>query len=153
MKILVPFSELLKNYEYREQIVRMLRAEEGVDSLNLQDDHPTIMFGPKVEDLSDSVYVTPFYISLRIHDLYLHNDMLDSGSSHNLIPKVIMDNLGLDITIPYKDLFSFDSDKFKCIGLIKDLVVSLHQLPEKSVVMDVVVADVPPKFGMLLSRS
>ena len=37
--------------------------------------------------------------------------------------------------------------------LIKDLVVSLHQMPEKSVVMDVVVADVPVKFGMLLSRS
>jgi hypothetical protein len=31
-------------------------------------------------------------------------------------------------------------------------VVSLFQLPMKSVVMDIVVADVPPKFGMLLSR-
>ena len=39
------------------------------------------------------------------------------------------------------------------MGLIKDLVVSLHQIPEKSVVMDIVVADVPPKFGMLFSRS
>ena len=38
-------------------------------------------------------------------------------------------------------------------GLIKDMVVSLHQIPEKNLVMDVVVADIPPKFGMLLSRS
>ena len=29
------------------------------------------------------------------------------------------------------------------MGLIKDLVVSLHQIPKKSVVMDIVVADVP----------
>ena len=34
--------------------------------------------------------------------------------------------------------------------VIKDLVVTLFQLPMKSVVMDIVVADVPPKFGMLL---
>ena len=33
------------------------------------------------------------------------------------------------------------------------MVVFLHQIPEKSLVMDVVVANVPPKFGMLLSRS
>jgi ribonuclease HI len=34
----------------------------------------------------------------------------------------------------------------------KDLVVSLFQLPMKSVVMDIVVVDAPPKFGMFLSR-
>ena len=33
------------------------------------------------------------------------------------------------------------------------MVVSLAQLPMKSVIMDVVVADITPKFGLLLSRS
>jgi hypothetical protein len=32
------------------------------------------------------------------------------------------------------------------------MVVSLEHLPMKSVVMDIVVVDIPPKFGMLLSR-
>ena len=50
-------------------------------------------------------------------------------------------------------MFSFDSREIKCLGLIKDLVVILHQIPEKCLIMDVVVVDVPPKFGMLLSRS
>ena len=85
--------------------------------------------------------------------MFLHNAMFDSGASHNLIPKIVMDSLGLDITRPYKDLYLFHSRELKYLGLIKDLVVSLHQIPEKSLVMDVVVADVPPKFGMLLSRS
>jgi hypothetical protein len=69
----------------------MLKVEETVDSLNLTDDHPTIMFGPRVESV-DGDEVHPFYISLKVHDLILHNTML--GSSHNLMPKVIMDNLG-----------------------------------------------------------
>ena len=40
----------------------------------------------------------------------------------------------------------------KCLGLIKDLAITLTQLPMKSMMMDIVVEDVPPKFGMLLSR-
>jgi ribonuclease HI len=79
--------------------------------------------------------------------------MLDSGASHNVMPKLIMERLGLQITRPYGDLYSFDSRKVKCMGMIKDLVVSLAQVPVKSVLMDVVIADIPPKYGMLLSRS
>jgi hypothetical protein len=78
---------------------------------------------------------------------------MDSGASHNLMPKIVMEELGLEVTKAYHDLYSFDSRRVQCLGFIKDLVVSLFQLPMKSVVMDVVVADVPPKFGMLLSRS
>ena len=33
------------------------------------------------------------------------------------------------------------------------MVITLTQLPAKSLVMDVIVADIPIKFGMLLSRS
>ena len=69
------------------------------------------------------------------------------------MPKMIMEKLGLEVTRPYKDLFSFDSNKVKCLGLIKYLAVSLAQIPSKSLVMDVVVTDIPPKFRMLLSRS
>ena len=111
------------------------------------------MFGPWVQTSLKSGDIPPFYISLTIHDMYLRNAMLDSGASHNLMPKKVMECLGLDITRPYKDLYSFDSRGVKCLGIIKDMVVSLHQIPENNIVMDVVVADVPPKFGMLLSRS
>ena len=31
--------------------------------------------------------------------------------------------------------------------------LNLSQLPSKSIVMDIVVADIPPKFGLLLSHS
>ena len=65
----------------------------------------------------------------------------------------VIEILGLEITRPYKDLYSFDSKRVKCLGLIKDMVVSLNNFPSKIVVMDVVVADIPPKFGILLSRS
>ena len=68
------------------------------------------------------------------------------------MPKSVMEALNLDITRPYKDLFSFDSSQVKCLGLIKYPCVTLVQCPEKSIVTDIVVADISPKYGMLLSR-
>ena len=96
--------------------------------------------------------VPPFYLSLRIHQFILHNSMLDSGASHNLMPKAIMERLGLDIARSIM-ICTLDFGKVHCLGIIKDLVVYLDQILAKNVLMDVAVADIPPRFGMLFSRS
>lgn len=82
-----------------------------------------VIFGPHVEELDPST--APFYMTLGIHDLLFHNCMLDSRASHNLIPLEVMEQIGLQITRHYKDLYSFDSKRVKCLGMIKDLVVNL----------------------------
>ena len=92
-------------------------------------------------------------MSFNVHEMVFHNAMLDSGASHNLMPKGVVGSLRLEIIRPYKDLYSFDSKMVKCLGLIKDMVVSLAKLPSKTVVMDVVVADIPPIFRVFFSRS
>ena len=125
-------------------------TQTSIDYVNLQGDKPAVVLSPMIKPANNnSPY---FYFSLTIHDKILHNCLLDTGASHNLMPKSIMEELGLDITTSYHDLFSFDSRKVKCLGLIKDLAITLTSLPVKSMMMDIVVADVPSKFGMLLSR-
>jgi len=153
LKISIPLSELAKHDVYRQQIKRSLQIPENRDVVNVLDDQLELLFGPKVNGKTTNGGVLPFYVNLNIHDKVLHNEMFDSGASHNLMPKSVMEKLDLDITRPYKDLFSFDSSQVRCLGLIKDLCVSLVQYPTKTILMDVVVADIPPKYGMLLSRS
>jgi hypothetical protein len=146
--------ELAKNPVYQKQITKMINfsnLESQSNVINLEDDKPNITFGPHFEGARDTI--APFYITLKVHDRLLHNCMLDSGASHNVMPKSIMDRLGLEITKPYGDLYSFDSRRVKCMGMIKDLVVSLAQIPVKKFLMDVVVTDIPPKYGLLLYRS
>ena len=123
-----------------------------LNSLNLEDDNPTFLFGLCAEDCADED-IPPLYISVNSHNSIIHNAMYGSGDSHNMMPRIIMEELGLEVTRPYRDIFSFDSNKVRCLRLIKYLVVSLAQIPAKNLVMDVVVADIPPNFGMLLSRS
>jgi ribonuclease HI len=154
IKIPIPLVELMKNDMFKRDILRTLDPQSvshSADILNIYDNKPTITLGPMVEDRDESF--PPFYISLNIHEKTLHNCLLDSSASHNLMPKAVMDELGLEITKPYHDLFSFDSRKVKCLGMIKDLAVTLTQASMKTMVMDIVVADIPPKFGCLLSRS
>jgi hypothetical protein len=103
-----------------------------------------------VEDKDDSS--PPFYTSLNIQDKVLHNCLMDSGASHNLMPKIVMEELGLEVTKDYHNLYSFDSRRVQCLRVIKYLVVSLFQLPMMSVVMEIIVADVSPKFDTMLSR-
>ena len=153
LKIVVSLLELAKHNVYKIQISRSLKISVNEDSVNVFDDQPELIFGLGVNGKTVEGEVPPFYIGLHIHDKVLHSAMFYSGASHNLIPKSIMDRLDLDITKPYKDLFSFDSSQVKCLGLIKDVCVSLVQYPAKTILMDIVVADIPPKYGMLLSRS
>ena len=153
INISVPLTELVTQDVYKFQVLKALNIEENNDSINLNDDHLALLFGPKIEGKFQEGVVPPFYVSLNNHDKILHNAMHDSGASHNLMPKVIMEKLDLEITRPYKDLYSFYSSRVNFMGLIKDICVNLTQIPAKCMVMDVVVADVPPKYGMLLSRS
>ena len=99
----------------------------------MADDAPTIVFGSKIENV-DGEEAPPFHQILNIHDMIVHNAMIDSGASHNLMPKGVVESLGLKATKPYKDLYSFDSRKVKCIGLIKDMVVTLTKMPSNIVV-------------------
>jgi hypothetical protein len=46
----------------------------------------------------------PFYTSLNIHDKVFHNCLMDSGESHNRMPNIVMEELGLEITKYYHDL-------------------------------------------------
>lgn len=92
----------------------------------------------------------PFYITLLINDMLLHNCMIDSGASTNVMSLKVMNQLGLRTTRPYRNACAMDSRDIKVCGLIKDLHFKLAVYPDISIFMDVVVIDVPDSWGMLL---
>ena len=123
-KIQVPLTELVKTPAYQREITEFINISQNVninDIVNLQENKPVVVFGSHVEEVDSST--RPFYIYLLVHDLLLHNCMFDSGASHNLMPLSVMKQLNLQVTKPYKDLYSFDSHKVKCLGAIKDVLV------------------------------
>ena len=80
------------------------------DIISLQDEKLAVSFGPTSYMIHETV--PPFYVTLKTNDSMLYNCILDSGASHNLMPKTIMDHLKLDITRSYHDLYTFDYKGF-----------------------------------------
>ena len=91
-------TELATQHAYRAQILKALNIEDSNDTVNFNNDQPELIFGPKIEGKFQEGVVPPFFVSLNVHEKILHNAMHDSGASHNLMPKVIMERLGLEIT-------------------------------------------------------
>ena len=83
------------------------------DIVNLQDENPTIVFGPQSD--VKTYFPPPFYITMLVHDKMLHNCFLDSDASHSLMPKEVMEPLELSITKPFHDIYAFNSRDLKCI--------------------------------------
>ena len=113
----MPLIELVKNESFKRSILEVLEPKSiqaSTNYVNLQDDRPAVILNPMIENCEDSS--PSFYVSLNIRNKILHNCLLDTRASDNLMPKAVMDELGLDITKPYHGLFPFDSRKVKCLG-------------------------------------
>ena len=85
-------SELAKIPAYMKQIGNTLKLNNPnsqSDTINNVDESPEIELGHVVDE--EMNYIPPFYITMCLHGNLIHNCMLDSGASHNLIPKVIME--------------------------------------------------------------
>jgi hypothetical protein len=64
----------------------------------------------------------------------------------------VMEQLNLRISRPYHNVCAMDSREIEVHGLIQDLRVHLAVFPDISIMMDIVVIDVPDTWVMLLSR-
>lgn len=141
IKIFVPVLELLKIISQRAYFFRALgMVQQKDDRINHQDEEI------KLKDIN--CYMTNenhelFFLILDINDRLLHNCMLDSDASKNVMTKKVMEQLNLRISRPYHIICSMESRKVEVLGVVKDLQVTLVDYPYKIITMDIVVIDAP----------
>ena len=81
----------MKNEPFKKSIMKVMETTSSsvyFDVIRSKDENPAITLGPHIEDGSHASI--PFYTSLNVHDNILHNYLMDSGASHNVMPKVVM---------------------------------------------------------------
>jgi len=57
IRIHVPLSEMVKHEDFKKSLSKLLQSEPSyypTDSINLQDEKPTVILGPMVEGIDDS---------------------------------------------------------------------------------------------------
>ena len=96
--------------------------------------------------------VEPFFLSILVNGKTLKNCMIDSGASSTIMPFEIMKELGLKVDTTQGRCCAMDKREVIVIGTINALPYRLTACPNKELTMSVLVVDIPPQYGMLLSR-
>jgi hypothetical protein len=151
-KMLVPVSEIMKIPSQREKLLKAIdcpsQKKVDIPPATTYQDAPVILQNMDRGNKKNR----PFFLSLLVDDFILHNCMLDSGATSNVMTKKVMEQLNLRVSRPYHNIYAMDSWTIEVHGLIKGLQVHLAAFPDIMIDMDIVVIDVPDTWGMLLSR-
>jgi hypothetical protein len=144
MHVNVPLKEAIKIPTIKDRFNKFFAGTPETEDppIMLQANHFRIHYGDN----------PPFFMTLQMNDKYLNNCMLDTGAGANMMSLKVMQQMGLKVTRPYKNVCGFESRSVPTHGVIEDLEVRLKEFPEKVVYIDIIVVDVPDVWGMLLSR-
>lgn len=172
MTIKVTLLEMMRIEDHR---LRALDWENGVSSIEVQemsrsDKHvasledtldnkneeivskiPQIFLDTNVVNIASGI-VDPFFLSLMINGKILKNCMIDYGASNTVMLVEIMKSLGLKVDTPHGRCQAMDSREVPVTGTIKVFPYKLVAYLDKQLTMSVLVVDIPPQYGMLLSR-
>jgi hypothetical protein len=144
MHVNVPLKEAVKIPSIKECFNTFFSgtAEPMDPPIMLQADHFRIQYGEN----------PPFFMTLMMNNKYLNNCMLDTGAGANMMSLKVMQQMGLKVTRPYRNVCGFESKAIPTHGVVENVEVQLKEFPEKTVHTDIIVVDVSDVWGMLLSR-
>jgi hypothetical protein len=144
MHVTIPLKEVIKVPSIKRRFDKFFKGlDEPMDPpIMLQADHFRVQ--------SDEH--PPFFMTLLMNNKSLNNCMLDSGAGANMMSLMVMQQLGLKVTRPYRNVCGFESKAIPTHGVVETVEVCLKEYPEKVIHIDIVIVDVPNVWGMLLSR-
>jgi hypothetical protein len=146
-----PFIEVVKIPQQRENILRLLddpseREEAFITSLKKSLNQSTAKLRGKTP---------PFYISIENHDVSLHNCLVDIGVTNNIMPLVVMEELGMRCTKYYENgesIYTINSRKVSAYGEINEFYAWIMMAPHIIIVFNITMVYLPPAYGFVLER-
>ena len=96
--------------------------------------------------------VPPFLPTFDIFNRNVHNCMIDSGASSNVMPILVCKKLNVVWESCPTQIMQLDRSRVKFLGELKNVLLTLSIDPRIHQIVDIVVDDVPENYGMWLSR-
>jgi hypothetical protein len=104
------------------------------------------------EDKKGNPFVPPFLLTFEVFNRNLHNCLVDSGASSNVMPLSICKKLNAIPLKSDKHVIQLDRTQVKVMGELKDVMIRMATHPKFVQVIDIIVVDIPEAYGLLLSR-
>jgi hypothetical protein len=120
----------------------------NVDEVELE----TASKKPQATTLSTHKNVPPFLLTFEIFNRNVHNCMVDSGASSNVMPWSVCQKINAEVEPSSFKIIQLDRTDVKVIGKLKNVLIRLSSNPKVHQVIDIIVLDIPEMYGMFLSR-
>ena len=93
-----------------------------------------------------------FLLTFEIFNRNVHNCMVDSRASSNVMPLSVCKRLNGKYVPSNSQITQLDRTNVKVVGEMKDVLVRIACNPSVDQIIDIVVADIPDAYGLFLSR-
>jgi hypothetical protein len=101
MHVTIPLKEVIKVPSIKKCFEKIFQESDGPmdPPIMLQANHFRVQYGEN----------PPFFMTLIMNNKSLNNCMLDTGVGANIMPFKFMQQLGLKVTRPYRNVCGFES--------------------------------------------
>jgi hypothetical protein len=107
---------------------------------------------PQATTLSTRKNVPHFLLTFEIFNRNVHNCMVDSGESSNVMPWSVCQKINTEVERSTLKIIQLDRTNVKVIGELKNVLIRLSSNPKVHQVIDIIVVDILEVYGLFLSR-
>jgi hypothetical protein len=107
---------------------------------------------PQATTLNTRKNVPPFLLTFEIFNRNVHNCMVDSGASLNLMPWSVCQKINAKVEPSSLKIIQLDRTDVKVMGELKNVLIRLSSNPKVHQFIDIIVVDIPEVYGMFFSR-
>lgn len=94
----------------------------------------------------------PFLISFEIFNCNVHNCMVDSGTTANVMPLSIAKNINAQWSKTSAQIIQHDRTSVLAIGELRNVIIRLSHDGRVHQCINIIVVDIPEAYGLMLSR-
>jgi ribonuclease HI len=107
---------------------------------------------PQATTLNTHKNVPPFLLTFEIFNRNVHNCMVDSGASSNVMPWSVCQKINAKVEPSSLKIIQLDRTDVKVMGELKNVLIRLSSNPKVHQFIDIIVVDIPEVYGMFLRR-
>lgn len=97
-------------------------------------------------------HIHPFLLIDEIFNKNVHNCLVDSEASSNIMPRAMCTKLNITPRKYAVHIVQLDRTKVKVLGEIASISIRISNNPEVSQIIDILMAEIPEFYGLFLSR-
>jgi len=98
------------------------------------------------------LYIPSFLLTFKIFNMNLHNCLVDSSASSNVVPFYMCKKLNATPTKCDTHITQLDRTEVKLISEMKDDMIPITSNLKFHQFFDIIVIDIPESYGMLLNQ-